>query len=1222
MDVGSIFSNETHKMTISESSKFKPSKLENPINSKPIKKMKIESLSRTYLPKHSKVIKHSSDIQFIPVSFENLSINCINQIWLISVVEKIVNESISSCQTIRLRAFIIENFSFLEKIHAPSLFALLTMGSDYSDFDPIQHSQALFKLWKIAMKSDLQGSLLQLTLSSFKTFVQFLIENGNESLIISISGEILTTLRQEGCLNIPLNTLACSFLSLMMQNNPSVSDMVNEEIALSDCENPKKETITRVFEVEIKWTSYIIIRDSSLSLMNLSLEEDKFTLRLLSSLLTPKLSNDILSESQWHVLSSLVIDLLKVIYIPEYITIILLLRQIIQFSLSCLLVKDVKSEIKLKLIDLLSTIFTIIREDELKYQNTSLSEYQLSHCLKVLGTLNNGHSDTLDTPMVVDSFIRVLHLKSNDRPFKSMIEYPSIFINILRLPLISISSDKYIAVLLQSLQEKSPLLRIKSLKGILEIIKVDQNDPLLSNDRFVFSISSLKNDTSPSIRDISLECMIHWNKEPTSPFIDDILSRLKDDSPLVKRRVIRSISDILLNSSILEEDSSKCKAFLIKEASMSGHSTSSLAMKSLVDGWIVPFLMACRIDLDSSIRRSRLSLMASDFIRIMRSFPTNEEFNSFLNSIILDKPFDQEFQEVCVGVIDLLFEALINDIKEDDITSTKFTLAALCSFICLTSITAITSHFRLICQLIDGLKDEIASIYSLRLLKYSLNNDSLIHRSVPSLSSSLLSLTHNGSEEVMSLSIECLFIISKSDHNLGDHLYKTYLKMNNIITNDEDSSQDRALFIASLMVRFGNTYNSSGKANWNAEIEKLILIIIASLSSSKRLVSSSFALKEVLKVTDPFIIIKELSEVLPRLLKNANISTKTVMIDIFSDILEKDSKVDSLEFNSKTEIDTSSMIGLICQANIQSLTDYLEDPSISLKVSKVLYSILNRGFVHPKFIVPSLVGSWFLRVMDFTTTDFLDSIGSDTLLSNESIVLTTLSQLVDFTFRQSKTSIYQDPDSGLFKTLFKPLFDSYKGRIKRSSIIVSLFREVRKAISMNDLLKLTFILETIAYTEFKGTDELFLCLRSLSEIINEFEDPLENEGVNLYCHFTVCSCRAFIVDVYGISSEYISLLLSNEDSNRKTRLNSRRPDITFNARRDISFYSDENIDKMKSKIETYLTKFEKGSLLKKHIKKSSNTPKRKESSSAKVSYSDEGHDDFYSGSSDEEEDIY
>lgn len=1208
-------------MTVSESSKFMPFKLEKPVISKSLKSIKSESLHSSS-PKRSKILKSTLDVHFIPVSFENLSMKEIDQIWLLSVVNKVVNESISSDQIIILRSFLIENFSLLEKIHPPSLFALLAIGPHYSDFDAIHHCHSIFKLWKNVMKSDLQcSSLLQLSLSSFKSFSQFIIDSNNESLIISISGEILKTIRQDGCLNISVNSLSCSFLSLIMQNYSSVSDMVNEEIALSDCENPRNEAITMICEVEIKWTSYLIIKYSSLSLMNLPANEDTFSLRLLNSLLTPK-SNDILSDSQWRVLSSLVIDIIKIVPIPECITVIFLIKQISQFLLSYLFVKDVKTEIKLKLLDLLTQIFSVIRFNELNFLNSILTEYQISHCLKEIASLNNGLNDTLDTPKVFDSFIRILHLKTNQRPVK-LVEYPLLFTNLLRYPLISISSDKYIAVLLQILQEKSPLLRIKSLKGILEIIKADLRDPLLLNDRFLYSISILKNDSSPSIRDISLECIVHWNKELTSPFIDDILSRLKDDSPLVKRRVIKSMSDLLLNSTLTEEDSSRCKALLIKEASLSGHSTSSLAMKSLIDGWIIPFLMAYRIDSDSYTRRSRLSLLASDFIRIMRSFPNNEEFNTFLNNINLEKPFDAEFKDVCVGVVDLLFEALINGIEDDDMTSTKFTLAALCSFICLTSITAIISHFRLICQLVDGLNDEIAILYSLRLLKYSLDKDSLIHRSVPSLSGSLLNLTHNGSEAVMLLSIECLFIISKNDHNLGEHLYKTYLKLNSIIFDVDDSSQDRALFISSLMVRFGNVYSGIVGNDWSLEIERMASKIIPTFSFEKRLLSSVLSLKEIVKVSSPSLIFNSLSESITNLLKVDNNSIRNVMIDIFTDILEKDCNVDSLEFNSKTNIDTSSIVGFICQNNIQYLTSYLEEPLISSKASKVLYTILSRGFVHPKFIAPYLIGSWFLKVMRLESNDDLDSLCKDVLLSNESIVLTSISQILDFTFHQSKnSSIYSDPDSGLFKSILSPLFDSYKGKIKRFSIISSLVREIKKTISSNDLLKLFFILEIISYTDYKGTDELFLSLRSLTDIINQFDDPLENEGINLYCHYALCSCRAFIVDVYGISSEYISLILGNEDSDKKTRLNSRRPDITFNARKEISFYNEENIEKMKSKIESYLTKFEKGSLLKKHIKNTKKYIMKKDSLIIKDSPTEESDDNFYSGSSDEEKDVY
>jgi hypothetical protein len=830
-------------------------------------------------------------------------------------------------------------------------------------------------------------------------------------------------------------------------------------------------------------------------------------------------------------LCALIGEACQLISFPEWFPLIFVLKQLFSGIIRLLLAKDTKSDIRLKLLDCGGMIAAQFRELELSSNDQNCCQDLWACIAKVETTEALIQPEIISTLMIQCWDTESPNINTNSCSLK---EYRLLVGSFLQKSELGPHSDKFVALLLQTLNDSSPLIRAKSIRELNRILK--RNDRVIQNSNFLTTLQKRMNDSSPLVREAAVDFIVSSSDGVLSAEIFGVLvDKIADSSVAVRKRAIRVASDHIQRFNDPDR-SAELRAALMVESYSDSKGTSELAYATIVENWIIPVIGAQHIlkaAEDNAPARQILAAFTAEIVKVIRC-PRNDlpAFKACFKKFALDSNIGVEFQSICGGVVDLLFETLVTSVEDGSDSAARFILAALVVVLD-DHLHGAEKHFRLLSGLV--MSDDCETVeHVLKLLKLCFKGENhLLYRQVPDLCSNLTKLAFRGSENIVRGALECLFLISITNTLIKNQLAAMYQKLSNFLAK-HSPSQDldvvpllcRGIYAISVITRLGTEYGYEWVPSLASTAES-IKLVVKNVNSSVQIFGSMAAAE--LLVSDPLASLQEpLRQVVIAGFECGIDAAQLALLKGFHEMLIRDGIVaqrSNFDDGNVAKLDYSSAMGTV----FQSYFEYIQPASRSTNQKVVesagllLAAMMRKGLSHPQAIVPLILSLW--QCPWPALRGRIHDICMEALDSQESYVLITFDQTVRLSFewdllvRKPSNGLLSD-ENGEVQSYFSPLYDALKNKAKRIDFLAVALRELER--NFVEMAYVYFMAEAISELPLKTLEEVAFLIRRLSDIVAISDDDLCNDVSRMARQVVLLRLKLHVERSYRITAEYLT----------------------------------------------------------------------------------------------------
>ncbi|PJF16847.1 hypothetical protein PSACC_03349 [Paramicrosporidium saccamoebae] len=1048
----------------------------------------------------------------------------------------------------KLSERIMDYLETFQSIETVGLAALCLLGGRLQDKIKAKLAPRIESVWEV-LRSSIpvkdQVCLLRVGLSELVAFIQTV--KVDEAWLLSLSTSCVKSLNSMNLDQDIIGLLVELLVVSSSKSNVIRGHVIDESMALEDASLVQCLDIERL---SLPWYVAFLIMDFTHRLQCIPSEEAKQKPKLsafLAALDQFFSSIDSLTIKMLDWLEKVAKGAVQLSLLPSWLPTVIIVKHIYSLVLKALMSKDLKSDIRLRLLDIGGTIVAAFRKVETLGITASVPPYQALAAFS-----DSVRADFVNRRIVSERLCMIFGI-GDFKDLLDNIEYDAQLGCFLKSFDVGPSSDKFLGLLLQSLNDPGPLIRARSIKEFQRIIKLD--DPIVKNEHFIATIQRRIDDASPSVRESAIDFIVAIRHSDAKDVIILVLDKFSDSSLSVRKKAIKLASDYLIQHPD-DANSADIKAALLCECVSDIKVSADLAFSNTLSNWISPIIKSLetvKVDGNTVVWRQTLALFTADIVKTIRSPRSDLNlFKAFFAKLSFDPMHGPLFVEVCEGIVDLLFETLVSSIEEGSTSATKFILASLVTIIGDRDV-GVSKHFRLICSLI--LSDDPETVeHSLLLVQRCLQGDDhLIYRQDPELCGNLFKLAFRGSEAIIRGSLMCLFDIAKTSTQVKSQLGAMFNKMTKFIAA-KSKVQDpetvhllcRGVLGACLIARMGKDLGFSWPITTNAAVHLVSLV----KENPNRLVDvfCNVSIAELI-VADPLSSLQEpMHQMIMDGLDNGCESSILALLKGFHEMLKKDKQAShesSFVVDAEAKLDYSSSLSTVYQNFLVSIrnTARIPNPEVIESCGLLLASMLRRGMSHPHALVPHVLRLWQCPWPKAAAR--LHEVCIEVVDRFEAYVSSSLSQVVKLSYEwgsqiQPDMKGYVLDEDNLAQSYYSPLYEALKTKTKRLDLISALLREMEHPDP--DLNYIQFVSEALAELSYKTMDEVSVVIKRLSDIV-AFDDDLHDETPKIIEQLVTDSKGG------GMQQSSGATTLPKKKRTFETRLLNRRPKSSIKKRR-------------------------------------------------------------------------
>lgn len=639
-----------------------------------------------------------------------------------------------------------------------------------------------------------------------------------------------------------------------------------------------------------------------------------------------------------------------------------------------------------------------------------------------------------------------------------------------------LSCNRFIAHLIKSLEYSSPQIRAGSIRALTRIL--ESGDDLVLRPNLNLAILS-KVDDSPQVIDSLLEYI--WQFFPRIPcsgnqFFDCLLTLPSHSSPALLKKYINLLEDLLGRHFDHPVYRSNFQALLMNLLGEKiEDKLKSLAVKRLLTFWETKYFSSVEslagadlrnnIQLVSQFSENLLGLVNSEFLNY-------ETFGSFFEQIPSDY-INGNFPAVLECISQVFFrkmlEALKLDADQDLFSKLDLFMFSLAS--CFPAILA--NQIKLIIHLLNFNEAKIVC-FSLRLLKLYLAKFKPF-RSIKysEVVSRLSSLVLCGSETVIKLSIECLFMLTtpEKENSVLSHLYAALCDNLDKRSSSPDGSVCRSIYAMSILAisNRNNLIHDKGLISINQCTLRILQLLEIDSQEVRNFCCLSGA--EFFEAVPENSLIYPLNRIIEYGLGKGDDLSRLRMIKSFDKVIDP----------RKTSQDAFSAASIIDRYLDLLLEQVLcPSPSIVEASTKLYFNIVKLYLTNPQNVFPSIFCAWQCPWSHLRPS--LYTICSDLFTHHSAKVIACISLILQKTF-EFHTKIVQ-PARGYLKDLpvgsqsvLSPLYGLIRGKTNVTLLfkaILSFFSAVGTGNAM-----LCFLAESLSELYLKNQADFLILINLL-----------------------------------------------------------------------------------------------------------------------------------------------
>lgn len=987
-------------------------------------------------------------------------------------------------------------------------------------------------LWLIALKSFSCSYLVEPAVAFLDGLTAFICTAGvDETFLISCTTTLIESLSSEQIHSSVRLALVRLLVSSMSKYDLVYEHVIEELLHQSvDTAKPLKVNLGSVSVNWISWFHVLLLYRALDSLQHPNVDSvsiNRFH-RVFSHLFAK--TEQLFSIRKFGILTIVVEDVISMVKSKAFPFSSYMLKYLYGIILKLSILK-LKSEHRMRLLEMGGSVVAILRPSE-------FASLTVEHCGEesripepIRGVLTNRDNDP---QFVLSRLSEILCGEGAENSHTSPVKFAEL----------GPPSDKFVAILVGSLSDTAPLVRVRAVKELTKVIR--SSDPLTQNSNFCVTMERLTKDVSPLVRDSVLEFLAQFSPphELHEAFIASLPDYLHDNSLLVRKRAFKLSAKLILEMPC-SETSFVLKSIMICDAAGLSGPTGNVSFDSLVNSWISPLTLAYHNSKKShNLQDSRglIKVFAADIARLINTGSvTGATIRKFFCQIYSG---DQGvlFREIGGAVVSLLLEQLITCVSSDSGNSLASILAALVAVFSAETVVS-EAQFRIICEFLKAENQSVVE-NTLQLLNIALAEGSPFRLKKNShLVPSLFKLSFRGNENIIRWALDCIFKLSSSNPGLKMQLLRMYERIVTLLNNNANSdpaNKCRYLFAAAYIARLGHEQ----KYCWDIGIQNIVDLIDRSWGIDKNLDNFCCISSLELVMADPILALRQpLCNIIMSCLNSSVFSLRLAVFRGFASLVKMGSNVESATgFEALPEASSDDISSTLCPV-FQFYIDLLVGGGLCCDFSVVEVSVylitevLKRGLCHPRSILPFL-----LTVCQCPwdhLAQFAINICTELCESHGSFMPSSFGSFFKFSYRfqallanSSRVSGYLIGENGMTQSCLKPVYELCRPKGCRRELLGNLLQEL----GSEDIDYVIFLSESLLELPLSSFDEIDLIGRALTDMI---AGPITPNNDTLICKLVICKARNHFYHSYRLNDEYAFIvLLSHLHSNRSDELTS------------------------------------------------------------------------------------
>lgn len=974
------------------------------------------------------------------------------------------------------------------------------------------------QMWNITTNL-LSSSYLSAAVVAFlEQFAIFVRSTGvDESFLVSCSTSILIALTSDSTPSPSVCLSLVNLIAIAMSKSTVVYDHVIEELLHlpTDTIKPPRIPVGQSLVSWMTWLHLLLVYQSLGSL-----EPPEAATVSPSQLFRPlahlsMVSEQALSLRRLNMLLMISEDVISMARCGEFHCARLLLRYLYGIVLKLSVLK-LKSEHRLKLLEIGGSMTAVLRPLELSV-DVALDD-PLNKDQEPEGTTGLAREQGVEPEHVLSRLSNLLMGDKEESSASALEKHADT----------GPSSDKYVAVLVSTLSDPAPLVRVRAVKELTKVIC--HSDPLAKNKNFCITMERLVKDISPGVRDSALEFLAQFppSHELHTAFTQVLPLCLHDDSLSVRKRAFKLAAKVMRETPHAEA-TVIVKAIMIGDSANRSDPSRSHCLDALVNAWIFPLVQSYRHSKEMQelqVSRTVIEEFACEIMRLLAIGRVSGENIRHFFSQITSGDQGATFQEVCQCAVSWLLERLISCASSDAENIQSSTLAALVAVFSSEALVS-EAQFRIICEFLKADNHSIVE-NTLQLLNIVLANESPLRlKKVSHLVPTLFKLSFRGNEIIIRLALDCIFKMSLSSSSLKMQLYRTYEKITGLLRgreeNPDSANMCRYLLAAAYIARLGHELGFK----WDLSLESIADLIDKSWGLNHSLDNFCCVAAIEIVLADPVASIRRpLCDILLSCLNSPVISLRMVVIKGFTSLLKKSSDMEAVPSFQLLSAPTTDISSTLCPL-FQFYIEYLVDSGLcgdAHVVESSLYliaEVLRRGLCHPRSTLPFLL--CVCQCPWGHLAQFATGICAEVCESYMSFIPSSFGSLFKMSFRlqqclkeSSRVSGYVVDENGATQSLLRPVYDICKTKSCRRELVRNLLQEMLT----EELDYVIYLCEVLLELPLTSLEEVDLIGRRLTDLasIPPPEDVAPNREV-LVCRLVVNRARNHFYHIYRLAHE-------------------------------------------------------------------------------------------------------